>query len=138
MGGWQINGTDLATLTVKVTMPQGLQVTETMRRQESALLHDTAKTHLIGRDLPAWRFKLLFVGPAPDRYDQLLVVRNLIRLNPTFNLEAPGDSDLYFENGLKDVDLTLDRLRIDYRAGVGAVGLDVDAVNIDPDDATGP
>lgn len=135
---WKINGTDLDTASVKVTMPGGLQFTEAMRRQDQALVHATSRSHLLGRDLPAWKFRLLFTGIAPNRYDRLLVVRNLIRENATFLLEAPASSEIYFENGLKDIDLSLVRLRVDYLTGLGAVALDVDCVNIDPDDATGP
>lgn len=138
MASWAINGTPLDTefVTVVVT-PNSLGLSETMRRQDIPILHDTMRSHLLGRNLPVWKVKFEFVGPSPQRYTQLLIIRNLIRGNATWSLESPLDSEVVFEDGDREIDLSLVRLRVDYLEGLDSVVMEVEALHVNPDLTSG-
>jgi len=137
---WEIDGVALDTggaSPIKVLVkPKTLGAQENIRAQSQELLHATQRRHILGRNLPVYRFRFEFYGASPARYERMHEVRNMMRLVGAFTLTAPDNSDIYFEGAEKDLDLSLDSLRIVYEEGVSMVALEVSAVQPNPDDFT--
>lgn len=131
---WKVLGSSIDTLTVKcLVTAESVSADEAARIQQVGVLHGTQRRHRVGLNLPTYRFTFMFIGPAPDRYARMQAVRNILKSAESWTLEAPAaPNEFYFNAGVKSIRLSLDSLRIVYGRGIGAVGLEVIATDIDP------
>jgi len=135
---WRVSGSDLDTATVKVIVePLTMKADQAVRVQQVARLHALARKHVVGRDLPVYAFRFRFIGPATARATRLHTVRASLRV-ATWTLQAPdAPNELYFNAASKTISLTTLGIGIVYGEGVGAVALDVVALEPAPDDTEG-
>ena len=126
---WQVEGIDLDTVDVKcVVIPTSLGSTQNIRKQVVPRVHDLPAQANLGQDLIKWGLTFKFVGPAPERYAALHDLKQLLLGNDPFTLTAPdAPNQVYFNDGLKAIDLSLDTHATDYGFGLEDVTLQVTA-----------
>lgn len=137
---WKVAGNSLDTPVVRVTVePRSLTMEQAVRAQEIQRLHDLSRRHILGRELPVYALRFRFIGPALERTQRLDFVRDLMRGNFSWSLEAPpSPNGVYFNDGAKSIVLGLAQLAIVYEDAVDSIALDVTAVELAPDDSGTP
>lgn len=133
---WTINGEDLDTSIVYVTVePMTLKADQAVRIQQDRRLHDLARRHVLGRDLPIYGFRFKVHGPAFERTQRVNYIRALLRTSNTWRLSAPSEpNQVYFNDGSKEIDLTTVSTSLVYGTGTAVIALDIVALEPAPED----
>ena len=134
---WQINEADLDAEDIYITVePMTLKADQAQRIQQDKRLHALTRRHVIGRDLPIYGFRFKVHGPGLERTQRVNFMRALLRTGDTWRLTAPDEpNQVYFNDGVKEIDLVTVSTSLVYGTGTAVIALDVVALEPAPDDS---